>query len=367
MNEVFFTDMHAKYGNSIENKLKKLLRKANLKSFIGKKELVALKVHVGERGNTGFLSHNFARVIVEEVKNAGGNPYITDTNTLYSGGRHNGVDHVVTAVQHGYSYASVGAPFIPADGIRGLDYIPVKIEGKHFKEAKLAAGIVKADKIIFLTHFKAHIEAGIGGTIKNLSMGCASIAGKQEQHSTSKPEIKEKNCTGCRQCYWACPEGAITMVDKKAVINYELCIGCGQCVAACNYEAMQAKWDSENRVYLEKVCEYAVAAARYLKDKALYLNFAINITPDCDCWPASDVPIVEDVGIFGSYSPLSLERATLEMVSKSRANERSSFKDKIMNGPNVFQEIREHIPSDRLLEYSRELGLEDEYRLIFVK
>jgi len=363
MAEVFFTDMHAEFGNSLEDKMKRILKHADLESFIGKGELVAIKVHVGERGNLGHMNPSLVRAVVEEVKKFGGKPYLTDTNTLYSGGRHNGVDHAITAVQHGFTYATVGAPFIPADGIRGMDYTEVDINAKHFDKVKLASNILKADKIIFISHFKGHIEAGFGGAIKNMSMGCASIAGKQEQHCDSKPVVKKENCVGCRQCYRACPVSAITMEDGKAVIDYGVCIGCGQCVAACNYGAMDPSFDEDNPVFLEKISEYAYGVHKYFKDKAFYINLANNITPDCDCWPVNDIPIVEDVGFFGSYSPLAIERATMDKVIKSRPNNTSEHASKIKNKENIFQEIRDHIKSDRTLDYCEELGMESDYTL----
>lgn len=360
---VYFTDMHAEFGNSLEDKLRKILHAAHFSDFIGSQELVAIKLHVGERGNLGHINPSLARVVVEEIKAAGGKPFLTDTNTLYSGGRHNGVDHSVTAILHGFTYATVGAPFIPADGIRGMDFTEVPVPGKHFKKVKLASNILKADKIIFLNHFKGHIEAGFGGAIKNMAMGCASIAGKQEQHGDSQPTVRTEKCIGCRQCYRACPVQAISMVEKKAQIDYKVCIGCGQCVAACNYEAMEPVFDEENARFLEKLCEYAYGVHSFFQEKAFYLNFANNITPDCDCWPVNDVPIVEDVGFFGSYNPLAIEKATMDALTRAKPNSTSEHAPHIKNKGNIFQEIRESIPSSRIFDYCRELGMNPEYRL----
>src|SRR6056297_2753288 len=318
MNTILMTDMQAEYGNSLEKKFRKLLKKSECLETIRQNELVALKLHVGERENLAYLNPNYARIVVEEVKARGAKPYLTDTNTLYSGGRHNGIDHFLTAAQHGFTLATTGAPFIPADGLRGLDYRDVPVEGSFFKKAKIAGGILQADRIFILSHFKGHMEAGFGGAIKNLSMGCASIAGKQEQHADAKPLVKTEACVGCRQCFNACPTGAITMEKHKAVIDYNLCIGCGQCVAACNYQAMQAGADSSIPNFIKKVTEYAYAVYQYFGEKAFYINFGINITPDCDCWPANDVPLVEDIGILAGGNPFALDRATLDMVNRSR-------------------------------------------------
>lgn len=167
----------------------------------------------------------------------------------------------MTAIQHGFTYATVGAPFIPVDGVRGLDYREVDVPGMRFEKVKLAGGVLQEDKIVFLTHFKGHMEAGLGGSIKNLSMSCASIVGKMEQHADVNPVVKTENCTGCRKCYWACPVEAIRMENFKAVIDYEVCIGCGQCVAACNYEAMVPGSIAETAVFIEKVTEYAYGAS----------------------------------------------------------------------------------------------------------
>lgn len=50
--------------------------------------------------------------------------------------------------------------------------------------------------------------------------------------------IREK-CVGCKVCVKSCPFGAITMIDKLAVINLEECKLCGACVPACKFKAIE--------------------------------------------------------------------------------------------------------------------------------
>jgi electron transfer flavoprotein alpha subunit len=67
-------------------------------------------------------------------------------------------------------------------------------------------------------------------------------------------QIILKNCTGCALCIKACPFGAISIVNKKAVIDFAKCNLCGACVPACKLKA----------VLLEKL--EAAAANPSLKD-----------------------------------------------------------------------------------------------------
>ena len=48
----------------------------------------------------------------------------------------------------------------------------------------IGADIINADAIVAVTHFKGHELTGLGGTIKNIGLGCAARSGKLAQHST---------------------------------------------------------------------------------------------------------------------------------------------------------------------------------------
>jgi uncharacterized protein (DUF362 family) len=112
--------------------------------------------------------------VVDLVRAEGGRPFLTDTATLYSGSRSNVVDHIATAIAHGFDYAVVGAPVIIADGLRSGDVVEVRVRGRHFKKVKIAGDIARADSMVVVSHFKGHMLAGFGGAIKNLAMGMRS-------------------------------------------------------------------------------------------------------------------------------------------------------------------------------------------------
>ena len=87
--------------------------------------------------------------------------------------------------------------------------------GEYVKTAKIGRAVMDADVFVSLTHFKGHEQAGMGGTLKNIGMGCGSRAGKMEMHSSGKPVVKREKCVGCRACAIICAHGA-PQFDRRA-------------------------------------------------------------------------------------------------------------------------------------------------------
>ena len=192
--KVYFIDLKATPKENLVAKIARLMHTAGLSEKIKKRDLVAVKLHFGELGNTAFIRPVFLRKIVETVKDVGGSPFLTDANTVYAGTRSDSPSHLTTAIQNGFAYAVVDAPIIIADGLRGRNEVAVKIDQKHFKRVYIGSDIVETDALISVAHFKGHELSGFGGTIKNLGMGCASRRGKLEQHSTVAPKVNIKKC-----------------------------------------------------------------------------------------------------------------------------------------------------------------------------
>ncbi len=318
--KVYFANVRTR--SHTENKLSKIQRLCDavgLADIIKKDQLTAVKLHFGEAGNDTVLNPTFVRQVVDKIKALGGKPFLTDTNTLYSGMRHNAVDHLHTAYSHGFVPSVVDAPVVIADGIYGKDEEDIPVNLKHFKKVHIARAIAEAPAMLVLSHFKGHQMAGFGGAIKNLAMGCGSVEGKKDQHGFNVL-IDQEKCIGCAECVKVCPEKALKITkndkgEKKAKIQVDACIGCFECITVCQNKAISPKEDMEG--FMERITEYAYGAVKNKEGKVVYINFLLNVTPDCDCAPWSDSPLVPDLGILASTDPVALDKACHDLVTAS--------------------------------------------------
>ncbi len=329
--KVYFTDFSTTPNRNIFKKLSLLLQRAGMQEIDFNKKFVAIKIHFGEPGNMAYLRPNFAYRVVKDIKKLGGKPFLTDSNTLYSGRRSNALDHLDSAYENGFSPFSIGCHVIIADGLNGMDFREIEINGKYCKTAKIGTAIADADVIISMNHFKGHEQTGFGGALKNLGMGAGAVPGKMEMHSSSIPFIETENCTGCSLCVKSCRHTAVTLdANRKAVIDKLVCVGCGQCIAVCQFDAAQPDWSSSPDELCYKIAEYTQAV---IKDKShFHINFIIDVSPDCDCWGYSDVPIVPNIGILASFDPVALDQASVDLVNKAP----------IMKGSRLAEKVGEH-------------------------
>jgi hypothetical protein len=363
--EVYFANFRARSdGENKITKVKKLFTAAGFNELINDREAVAIKIHFGERGNDAYISPVFVRQVIDRVKRNNGKPFITDTATLYNGYRRNAIDHIETAISHGFDYAVVDAPIIIADGLHGNDYVEKAISRPHFKKVKIARAIAEADCMIVMSHFKGHCMSGFGGAIKNLAMGCAPPAGKFEQHS-AKEKVNEEKCIGCGRCVEACRFSAIDIKDGRSVISPEKCIACGECAAVCPEYAIDFDWENDVPVFIEKMVEYAYGAVADKKGKVGYMNFLLNITPDCDCAPFSDLPIVPDIGILASKDPVALDKASYDLVNEQKGVAGSLLESGLEEGKDKFKGLWGNVDGTRQLRYGQKIGLGNmKYKLI---
>jgi len=339
--------------SSIKDKLSQLFTKSKLLDFLHKGERVAIKMHFGEEGNTGFVRPEFVRIACDRIIENGAHPFISDTNTLYRGRRTNTSGHLKLAYEHGFTLEICGAEVIIPDDTKKENIAEVVVNHAYIKIAKVAKLFLEADVLIGIAHFKGHIMTGFGGALKNIGMGCATREGKLSQHSDISPIVYASNCTGCGACVEACPVDAIAITDNKAKIDNAKCIGCATCIAVCNFSAVDVNWGAGGGTMQEKMIEYASAVLKS-KKKAAFINFATKITKECDCLAKDDPRIVPDVGILASFDPVALDKASFDLVNKAA-------------GRDIFKEAHPERDGLKQLKHAVALGLGSlEYELVAI-
>jgi hypothetical protein len=354
---VYFAGLRARSDKeSTVAKVQRLFDAAGFAAGIRRGDQTAIKVHFGELGNDSYINPVYVRQVAEKIKAAGALPFITDTNTLYLGSRSNAVDHITTAVLHGFDYAVTGAPVIIADGLCGKHIVRVPVRKKHFDTVAVAGDIVAADSMIVMTHFKGHEVAGFGGAIKNLGMGCAPPVGKREQHQ-AKPFPIEDRCIGCGSCTKVCPESAIALEQKKARIDRDRCIGCFECMTICPEHAIDIDWVTEIPLFIERLVEYAYGVVQGKEGKIGYISFLTRITPDCDCVPWSDSSIVPDIGILAATDPVAIDAAAFDLVNSQEGFIESHLSTHRKAGEDKFTGMRANTDGMRQIRYAEALGV----------
>ncbi len=372
--QVFFSDLKVGSGKTLLDKLATLLDRAHLKGKIRERDLVAIKLHFGEKGNTAYIRPLFLRRVVDEVKKSKGKPFLTDTNTLYIGTRAEAVSHLTTAYENGFASSVVGAPLVIADGLRGNSAVKVRIDKPIFKTVSIAHEVHMADVLIGVAHFKGHELSGFGGALKNMGMGCASREGKLSQHSNICPQIKGKTCKGCGQCTTWCPQEAISMETREpapgkkrtvAVIDAQKCIGCGECILTCPTGSVLIQWNEAVSTFQKKIVEHAYGVVLRKKGKVLFVNFLTQISPACDCYGFSDTPIVNDIGMLSSEDPVAIDQASVDLVNAENGNPASRLSKNWGPGGDKFRALYPEVDWNVQLAYGEEIGLGSrEYELI---
>lgn len=365
--KVYFTNMRTKMNDSLPNKLARLIREAGIASIDFKQKYAAVKIHFGEPGNLAYLRPNYARAVINVIKELGGKPFLTDCNTLYIGGRKNALDHLDSAYVNGYSPFSTGCHVIIADGLKGTDESYVAVEnGVYVKEAKIGRAIMDADVFISLSHFKGHEATGFGGALKNIGMGCGSRAGKMEMHSAGKPYVQTENCIGCGKCIQICAHDAPVLRAKKAYIDHDKCAGCGRCIGICPGDAVKPADDEAFDILGAKIAEYskAVLAGR----PHFHISLVIDVSPYCDCHSENDAAVVPDVGMFASFDPVALDVACADAVNAQQPVANSVLGEAVHKDCDHFSAISPGTNWKSTIRHAVKLGLgEEQYELIEIK
>lgn len=372
--KVYFTDLRTReYGDGLPKKLQNLIRAAGIGTMDMDGKFVAVKMHFGELGNVAHIRPQFAKAVVDVVKELGGKPFLTDCNTMYPGSRKNALEHLECAWENGFWPMSTGCPIIIGDGLKGTDEVSVPVAGgEYVKEAKIGRAIMDADVFISLNHFKGHNFASLGGALKNIGMGCGSRAGKKEQHSSGQAIINPDLCRGCRKCFANCANGGLVFDEKagKMTVDLNHCVGCGQCLGACNFDAIGFVNDTANEMLSRRIAEYAKAVLDGRPN--FHISLVMDISPSCDCHCENDVPMLPNIGMFASFDPLALDQACVDACQKAEPIPGSQLYEAVHGcgfeeTGNHFNDVHPESDWKSCFEQAEKLGIGSrEYELVIV-
>ena len=239
---------------------------------------VAVKVHSGEKGNQNFLRPEFWRPMVEKVQGT-----IVECNTAYgdaSGGvRDHTESHLKLLEEHGWTkYFDVD--LMDAEG---PDVIWPISNGKILKENHLGKNIENYDSMLVLAHFKGHPMGGYGGALKQLSIGCASRAGKALIHSGGKTD------------------------DRYETWNQH----------------------ASKMAFPEAMADAAASVVEHFKGKIAFINVMKNLSVDCDCCAVAEDPCMKDIGILASLDPVAIDQACIDLVLHSDDPGKEHFMERV--------------------------------------
>jgi len=236
---------------------------------------VAVKVHSGEDGNQNFLHPEFMRPMVEFV-----NGTVVECNTAYDGERSSTEKHKKILNRHGWmKYFQVD--LMDAEGPDIEWPIP---DGKIIKKDIMGKNIAQYDSLLVLSHFKGHPMGGFGGALKQLSIGCASSAGKAYIHSGGNQTVQK---------------------------------------------GLWTKGHAPQDVFLEAMADAAGCVYRHFEGKEAFISMVCNLSVDCDCCAVAEDPCMKDIGIAASLDPVAIDQACIDMILKSDDPGKAHFMERV--------------------------------------
>ena len=256
---------------------------------------VAVKISTGESEKTGYLRPAFIKPLVDEV-----NGTIVECNTAYGGSRATNERHWKTIKEHGF----LDIAKVDIMDEEGSMKIPVKDE-THLKYDIVGSHLKNYDFMVNLAHFKGHQMGGLGGVLKNASIGVASASGKAYIHTAGYTD-DVRNLWG----HTGDQDGFIESMAAAA-------------------QAVHNFFDNGNKI--------------------LYISVMNKMSIDCDCNGNPQPPLIADYGIIASLDPVALDQAAFDIVSQIHNDEHNNTK------PLLDRIARKH--GTHIMEWGEKIGL----------
>lgn len=351
--EVYFAQRRATSGGGLLEKVEQLFETAGFGQAIAEGDLVALKTCFGERGNTTHVRPEILKRIIRKTRQRRGVPFVTDTSALGTGPRANAATHLMTATEHGFSEATLGAPVLVADGLLGYDHVPVRIEGRHLDTVPVASALWGAHALIVVNHVTVCPDAGLAGVLHHLGSLAVTRAGRPGLTRA----VLGPRCSACGSCLVSPPavsHGNVQLLEAPSQA----------CLACCDDETrLGTPFPPADRQ--ERIAEAALAALQNKPQKACFFNIMLDVTPDPDDSPFSDAPVIPDVGVLASRDPVALDQATLDFLSMQPGLPGTRLSDPA--APDKFAQLTPGVDPAHLLAYAEILGLgRRDYELLII-
>lgn len=313
--QVYFYDYGR--GGSIADGLKSLFDGAGLSKVL--KGRVAVKVHIGERGNLTYLRPSLIYHIIKLVKESRLDPFMVETTTLYHKHRFTAEECYLTAKLNGFT-EELGAPFIVGDGPQGYSGVKLKVDkaigGCTLSEIEVASAIAEADSLLLVVHAKGHALSCFGGALKHAAMGCTTKRSKAIQHAACGLTFHAEKCSGCGICIETCPFQALKLSGDKVMRDPSRCMYCNECLFACPNNAWA--WPEEGkRIFQIYLAHAAYVVLKRFTSRLAIFSFIQDVTPLCDCTTFVTKPLIPNVGILASLDPVAIDAAALDLIEEN--------------------------------------------------
>ncbi len=297
-------------AETLPAKLDLILERLHLRERV-KDQRVAIKMHLGSDIGYSMVHPVFVRRVVEAVKEGGGQPFVTD------------LPHSVeTAYMRGYTAETLGCPLYPSTGLDEKWFYTRQHSFMNLTEFEIGGAIREASFLVDLAHVKGHSSTAFGGALKNIGLGCVTGTTRSKMHDVfhfvpyvHKERIRdEAHRAAIRD---SCPYGAIS--DDRSdpgglhLHDYK-CNNCMRCQAVAD-GALEIRPES-----FLAFMEAMNTSARLVLDTfepghAVFISLATHMTPLCDCYGYTTLPVIADAGIFGSDDPVAVDQAVIDMTN----------------------------------------------------
>jgi uncharacterized protein len=294
-------------------KLNLIMNKLNLRERV-KDELVVIKIHSGNNIGYSTIHPVFIRQVVQAIKEGGGKPFVADVNWDVDG-----------AEARGYTQETLGCPIQPAAGPSDKYYYTHAQTFRGMKEWRVAGAIQDASFLVNFAHFKGHPCTGYGGTVKNLALGCVTGHTRGQMHDVVHYEpyfFPEKcpNKADIEKISAACPWGAI-VEDREHPgnmhLHFDACNQCLRCMKVAPAGSLNINASIFDSFVEAMIISTGITLSTFAPGKAVHLSLATFITPMCDCFGFSTMPILPDAGVFGSDDIVAVDQATLDITGQT--------------------------------------------------